>query len=529
MYNRYSSAAERLLLSCVRAGCVCPPELRSMQVVEMRQQFGKKYAWILVMCLLGAGAARVSVAVAETQETIASFEGNITGAEQAGDEAGEMQAGPPVIMTETQAGLPGAVDGSPSGTQESIAAPDDGLGKNAKAFTMSGSNSGIVELPVVRMTEEGPVELLENSIAFVGDAANRLSEEQKEIIRAYLERYYEAVGSLERADLSDLFAPSAAGEKAFNEKAIEYVIGIRTMQDADLHIKNYRSELTVSEVSANANGSVEAELEERSICRFAQSPDMDSEYSKLKHTFTLVRQNGAWLIQKHMQEDTFFWTLQKDYDRQDLNQIKNAESVFENKKNKLLDQRRNDLPARKEDAAAQVPAVDHPYDREAAIAYARQYVGRRNESWYDYSDEGGNCQNFASQCIFAGGIPMDVAGDQKWKWYSNGVNGTASAWGCSRSWLNVDYFYAYARDNRGYGMSAEIAADFWSGQPGDAIVVGTPSDWTHTVLISKVVKDANGRVIDYLLCSNTLDVKDYPLSAYPQTGGALIRIFGWND
>ncbi len=512
---------------CVRLGCVCPPELWSVQVVEMRKQFGRKYAWILIVCLVSVGAVRASVAVAETQETIADLEEVVTGTEQAADAVQETIAGPPVAPA---AGPETVTPGEEADeTQGIFAAPEEFPEESRETFAASGPNSGTTELPMMQITENGLVEIQPSRIVFVGDTASGLSDEQKAPVIAYLERYYEAMGGLEMRDFSDLFAASANGQRVFNEKAIEYEIGVRTMQESDLHINSYCCELTILNVSVNTDGSVATTIRERSICRYAQSPDIDSEFPKLDHNFTLAQQNGRWQIVKHMQWDGCFWTMLKEYDGKDLNQMKNVETVFENKKNTLLNQRRSSLPARTEGAASQTPAVGHPYDREAAVAYARQYIGVRNAAWADYSDGGGNCQNFASQCIFAGGIPMDTSGDQKWKWYSDGVNGTSSAWGCSLSWINVDYFFAYARDNRGYGMSAEIAADFWSGQPGDAIVMGTPQDWDHTVLISEVIKDKNGRTIDYLLCSNTLDVKDFPLSAYPQVGGRLIRIFGWND
>ena len=41
--------------------------------------------------------------------------------------------------------------------------------------------------------------------------------------------------------------------------------------------------------------------------------------------------------------------------------------------------------------------------------------------------------------------------------------------------------------------------------------------------------DENGNVVDYLLCSNTADLRNFPASAYYYTNRQLIRIIGWND
>lgn len=42
------------------------------------------------------------------------------------------------------------------------------------------------------------------------------------------------------------------------------------------------------------------------------------------------------------------------------------------------------------------------YDRAAAVAYARKWAVGRNPKFYDFNDIGGDCTNFASQCIYAG-------------------------------------------------------------------------------------------------------------------------------
>ena len=43
-----------------------------------------------------------------------------------------------------------------------------------------------------------------------------------------------------------------------------------------------------------------------------------------------------------------------------------------------------------------------PYDRAAAVAYAHQWAYRRNPNYYDYEELGGDCTNFASQCLYTG-------------------------------------------------------------------------------------------------------------------------------
>ena len=42
------------------------------------------------------------------------------------------------------------------------------------------------------------------------------------------------------------------------------------------------------------------------------------------------------------------------------------------------------------------------YDRRAAVLYAHRWAYGRNPAFYDYEHLGGDCTNFASQCIYAG-------------------------------------------------------------------------------------------------------------------------------
>ena len=156
-------------------------------------------------------------------------------------------------------------------------------------------------------------------------------------------------------------------------------------------------------------------------------------------------------------------------------------------------------------------------------------MGVRNPGWPDYSRNGGNCQNFVSQCLLAGGIPMDIRSPGIWKWYGSTPNNLAQAAGRSGSWSSVGDFYDYAAANTGYGLSAVVDAPYYTGSPGDVIHLGTGSRWRHTVLITRQVTDDSGETIDYLVCSNTADLIDFPVGAYAYTRQMLIRIDGWND
>ena len=43
-----------------------------------------------------------------------------------------------------------------------------------------------------------------------------------------------------------------------------------------------------------------------------------------------------------------------------------------------------------------------PYDRLEAVSYAHRWAYGRNPAFYDYEEIGGDCTNYASQCIYVG-------------------------------------------------------------------------------------------------------------------------------
>ena len=80
----------------------------------------------------------------------------------------------------------------------------------------------------------------------------------------------------------------------------------------------------------------------------------------------------------------------------------------------------------------------YEYDRMGAVQYARRWALDRNPRFQDYEEWGGNCTNYISQCVNAGGVPMDPYGGnvmKKWYWYSD-KNRTPS-------WTGAQPFFEY--------------------------------------------------------------------------------------
>ena len=120
------------------------------------------------------------------------------------------------------------------------------------------------------------------------------------------------------------------------------------------------------------------------------------------------------------------------------------------------------------------------YNREKAVAYARRWAFSRNPNYYNFDRLGGDCTNFASQCLFAGVGIMNVTPDLGWFYYS--LENRAAAW------TGVEYFYNFLiRNHEGVGNGAgpyavEVAISDL--QIGDFIQLGRGTgDFYHTPVV----------------------------------------------
>ena len=155
--------------------------------------------------------------------------------------------------------------------------------------------------------------------------------------------------------------------------------------------------------------------------------------------------------------------------------------------------------------------IDTPYDRAAAVAYARRWALSRNPLYYDFEDIGGDCTNFASQCLFAGAGVMNftpVTG-----WYYNSANDRTA------SWTGVEYLFDFLTGNSGPGPRAAVVPKS-AAAPGDIVQLGGPDGrFYHSPVLVAVSPEL-------LVCAHTYDALDRPLSSYVFARARFLHIEG---
>ena len=356
----------------------------------------------------------------------------------------------------------------------------------------------------------------------VNDTFDVPSEVMK-AITDYMDAYYRSIYTLEKQDMNNLFSNEVMA--AVSEKAIDLLIETRKLYDFDFTMNKAHYDLTITDYRKE-DGMYYVDLLEDDYMSFNFLNGIESQAFDIENYFEIKEVDGTYKINNLEKVQGYYMNFYEEKDSyEELN------SVYDYYFNHLKGQINYNLEVLKVKAETE-PYVSEKtytkaYNRTAAVSYSDLYYHSRNSEWYNFSDEGGNCQNYASQSMLAGGIDMDYTGEYQWKCYVTDpeyepeINEEETPSGRTSSWVHVPSFYEYAKDNDDKGLAAECNVNLYYAEPGDIIIVGN-GELAHTVIVSKVV---DGHV---LVNSNSIDMKDYPVEAYTYTTINLIKILGSN-
>ncbi len=156
------------------------------------------------------------------------------------------------------------------------------------------------------------------------------------------------------------------------------------------------------------------------------------------------------------------------------------------------------------------------YNRRSAVNYANRWALSRNPDYYDYSNIGGDCTNFASQTVYAGTGVMNYM--PEFGWYYINPNDK------SPSWTGVKFFYDFMINNDSlgpFGEQRELAGLL----PGDIIQLGDKEgNFYHTLVLTDVLRFSGRRI--YLVASHSIDSYRRNLASYDFENYRGIHILG---
>lgn len=149
------------------------------------------------------------------------------------------------------------------------------------------------------------------------------------------------------------------------------------------------------------------------------------------------------------------------------------------------------------------------YSKADALAYALKYWANYNTDFMNFDGMGGDCTNFVSQCINAGGLAMND------NWYHHSLSSY------SKTWIHSEYL-------RDYLINSGIAKGYWKQPPsypngkgieGTIIQASNGSNWFHSAIVRSGTNTENVRVVQH---SPSYNDRRWP---YHPDGTRYFRIF----
>jgi len=357
-----------------------------------------------------------------------------------------------------------------------------------------------------------------------------IKDEWEDLIVEYLDLYFKSIIGLETKDVTNLFTDPNGSEAYFIQNAIDLLVYHHKIQFNDMRLTKAKYDIEFIDVTVEDNLITISFLQD-DYYNFKYLGDIESKAIDIENEIVIRENDNKYTIDSLRVVQGNFVMFTNEIDMNEVDARKQIDEIKENyikeidedlKENKELMNEAN-----KEPYSTNIKC-DNSYDREAAVDYSYKYVELRNKDFIAYDDVGGNCQNYVSQSLLAGGIPMDTKGDYEWKHFGEKVNEKNEKKGRSTSWTGTINFYDYAKGNSGYGMCADTDENIFYAEPGDVAQVGY-NGYSHTVIVVKNINDKNGKVIDFLVNSNTASLEDYPFLGYVYPNKRIIKILGYNN
>ena len=165
------------------------------------------------------------------------------------------------------------------------------------------------------------------------------------------------------------------------------------------------------------------------------------------------------------------------------------------------------------------------YNYSNAVRYAEAYYQNYNSAYPDWTSYGGDCANFISQCLYAGGKAMKgtpgtaSAAQNLSNWFSSGK--TCNTNNVSSTWRGANAFKSYwQRNASGYSKFSTVSSNSYNyGFCGDAVsLLNSNGSAYHTLII--VGYDSANK--DFIVAAHTGNTKTAKLSSYSPAGGFII-------
>lgn len=275
-------------------------------------------------------------------------------------------------------------------------------------------------------------------------------------------------------------------------------------KNSDIDEKEYNKKLDIKITDfSKQNNSIEVEVEVYKTWNYSFSKDIESA-ARDTYKISLTIENGNYVIQNitGFGNSIFDETLNANNDEISQNTKNEMLNEFKDNFTTELEQHNNEIKLEQQYATAKVA---NTYDGADASRYALKYALDYNKNYADFNSSGGDCTNFISQCLKAGGISQHIgtaySGDC-W-FYKTSTNR-------SSTWTGAEQFRKYIT-----GSSSKIkmsVSDWGNVENGDIIQLMSGGNAYHSLIISGVAYSSSGRS-DLLVCCHSTDRRHVSLTS----------------
>lgn len=350
-------------------------------------------------------------------------------------------------------------------------------------------------------------------------AANPDDKAIKDVIAKYYNTRYEALSVLEEKDISSFWKTDTNPEYELEVNTLSADANHRKMQLIDLRFKSYNLQMEFEKINVKNDKS---DVKVKEMIDFYQNASPNT-CSRMRddHIIKLEKINNNWLITSDSSNNPSKKILSALIEKGNTASQAKAK-ILELSKEELLEKKAIASTPNKASRSVATTLSLQPYNASYAAAWAYQYALQNNPSpWHTYSsDEGGDCTNFVSICLYKGDIPFDTVGDprynQRWFW-NNTSNYTPT-------WTGVIPLWDYAINDGGVGLSAS-SVDRQNAYTGDIVQFNNGS-WHHSAFINNAYTYNDYRFI--FICCHSANQQDVNLDNYlASETRRYLHINGW--
>ena len=354
-------------------------------------------------------------------------------------------------------------------------------------------------------------EYVNNYINFVEKSKSELSIDNEEVLK-----YYSSKDSLDYLYLNALINYRKVQLTDLKFQTISNNINIESITE---HNNIYDIELTKnSRIIYNCmDGDVSEEMEFHDLTIEKNGTDFivlyDNNYDEYRQELGISKNADIERVKSNAYELLAKTKISVQEEKENLNKAKLQAQTAPIKEISDIEQ----ISSTSKISIQSTKFTKHSYDRKKARTYALDYVLSPNPKYTNYESMKGNCTNFTSQCLYAGGIVQDKIGNYTWYYTSESK---------SASWKSANSFRTYYKNNVGSstvkGLNAKTCS-FKKTRLGDLVQIVNSNKASHTMFISGYVADnwASDNPWEYKsdvkICQNSTSkgtrLKDVPLKS----------------